>query len=276
MISLAALTLLLSSASPGLAAPAPPTSEPTTLKTTVSVLVGQPDTTPEAQKGMAIPTGTVIVPAAGNAPSAERYMRARKELRAAYRLGGVEQTAYDDFTLVRDAEQTVAAATKSIAVKATLLSFDDETAVYRVRLLEATKEAAAPVVSVKRGQWAIVGGRDGSEAPYFFVLIRPTTVEEIAEEKRWEGMTRPKLLDKVMPNYPEAARKASTEGAVALDCLVDTDGSVKDLKVKEGGDASLNEAAMTAVRQWRYEPAKDTHGKPVTVHITVTISFWLS
>jgi TonB family protein len=268
--------VLLASSLPPVAAGGPSAADLTTLKTTVAVLVGKPEPAPTGQAGVAIPTGTVIVPTTGNAPSPERFMRARKELRSAYRLGDVESTSYDDFTLARDVEQQVASATKAITTKATLLSCDDTTAVYRVRLLEDGKEAASPVVSVKRGQWAIVGGRDGAEAPYFFVLLRPCTLEDMAEESRWRDITRPTLADKVMPSYPEEARKAKTEGVVLLDCLIEKDGNVKDIQVKETPDPLLRDAALTAVRQWRYAPAKDAKGQPLAVRLTVTISFWLN
>jgi TonB family protein len=274
--TLAILAFIATTMPQSQAVAAQPANNPPTLKTTVSVLVGQPDLAQPKGPGMTIPTGTVIVPTSGNAPSPERFMRARKELRGAYRLGALDSPSSEDFTLTPDAELLVATVTKTVTTKATLLSFDDTTAVYRVRLLENGKEAAAPTVSVKRGQWAIVGGRDGAEAPYFFVLLRPCTLEEIAEEARWKDVSRPKLVGRVMPEYPEEARKAGTEGVVVLDCLVEKDGAVKDIRVQEGTEPSLNQAAIEAVRQWHYEPAKNSKDQPVAVRMSVTISFWLS
>jgi TonB family protein len=247
-----------------------------TLKTTVAVLVGQPDSSGVAPAPALIPTGTVIVPSSGGAPAAERFMRARRELRDAYRLRSIDQKSYEEISLLKDTEQTAAKATTAIAAKVTLLSFDDTSAVYRVRLEEGGKEAAAPVVRVARGQFAIVGGRDGEEAPYFFVLLRPVTLEELAEESRWIEITKPKPIDQVSPTYPEAARKAGTEGVVVLDCRVDTQGRVHDLKVRDTADPLLVEAATQAVSQWRFEPARNAKGQPVEVESSVTISFWLN
>jgi TonB family protein len=247
-----------------------------TLKTTVAVFVGQPDSSSAAPAPAVIPTGTIIIPSSGGAPAAERYMRARRELRDAYRLRSIDQKSYDEVSLLRDAEQTAAMATSAIAAKVTLLSFDDTSAVYRVRLEEHGKEAAAPVVRVARGQWAIVGGRDGEEAPYFFVLLRPVTLEELAEESRWSGITKPKPVEQARPSYPEEARKARTEGVVVLDCRVDTQGRVHDLKARGTSDPLLVEAATRAVSQWKFEPARNTKGQAVEVIFTVTVSFWLN
>jgi TonB family protein len=247
-----------------------------TLKTSVAVLVGQPKDSVAAPTPALIPTGTVIIPSSGGAPAAERFMRARRELRDAYRLHPIDQKSFDEISLVKDTEQTAAMATSAIVAKVTLLSFDDTSAVYRVRLEERGKEAAAPVVRVARGQWAIVGGRDGEEAPYFFVMLRPITLEELAEERRWSEITKPKPIDRVSPTYPEAARKARTEGVVVLDCRVDTQGRVHALKVRDTADPLLVEAATQAVSQWRFEPARNLKGQPVEVVYAVTISFWLN
>lgn len=274
--ALAVIALLATTLPAVWAEAGPPAQDPATLTTTVAVLVGDPDTTKPSSSAVAIPTGTVIVPTTGNVPSPERFMRARRELRNAYRLSKLDAPSYEDVSLAMEKEEVVASVTTTVTTKATLLSFDDTTAVYRVRLLENGKEAAAPVVSVKRGQWAIVGGRDGAAAPYFFVLLRPKTLEDAAEEARWDDITKPKLIDKVMPVYPEEARKARTEGVVVLNCLVDKDGTVKDIKPEGDVDPLLQRAAIDAVRQWRYEPAKGTGGNPVAVYFTVTISFWLN
>ncbi|MCU0293676.1 MAG: energy transducer TonB [Thermoanaerobaculaceae bacterium] len=247
-----------------------------TLKTAVAVLVGQPDSKGGTPVPAMIPTGTVIIPSSGGAPAAERYMRARRELRDAYRLHPIDQKSFDDISLVRDTEQTAAMATSTIAAKVTLLSFDDTSAVYRVRLEEHGKEAAAPVVRVARGQWAIVGGRDGEEAPYFFVMLRPVTLAELNEESRWRDLTKPRVIDRVSPTYPEEARKARTEGVIVLDCRIDTQGRVLDPKASGTADPLLVEAARQAVSQWRYEPARNAKGEPVEVTWTVTISFWLN
>jgi TonB family protein len=83
----------------------------------------------------------------------------------------------------------------------------------------------------------------------------------------------PKLIKKVEPLYPEAARKAEIEGVVILEATTDEYGRVTKTKVLRS-IPELDQAAMDAVKQWVYEPfIKD--GKPVGMIFTVTVMFRL-
>lgn len=84
----------------------------------------------------------------------------------------------------------------------------------------------------------------------------------------------PKKLFEVKPVYPEIARKARIEGVVILECTIDKGGNVKNIKVLRGLPMGLTEAAVNAVKQWRYEPST-LNGKPVEVLMTVTVTFRL-
>jgi periplasmic protein TonB len=79
------------------------------------------------------------------------------------------------------------------------------------------------------------------------------------------------LVHKVMPKYPESARKAGIKGTVRLQIIVDRDGSVIEVKPLEG-DPELAQAAGDAVRQWRYKPVK-LNGVPVQVDTRVGLTF---
>jgi TonB family protein len=59
---------------------------------------------------------------------------------------------------------------------------------------------------------------------------------------------------KVQPAYPELARKMNLTGTVKVEIVVAPNGSVKDAKVI-GGHPVLGNAALDAVRKWRFEPA---------------------
>lgn len=59
---------------------------------------------------------------------------------------------------------------------------------------------------------------------------------------------------KVQPAYPELARKMNITGTVKVEVVVALNGSVKDAKVV-GGHPLLGNAALDAVRKWRFEPA---------------------
>ncbi len=86
---------------------------------------------------------------------------------------------------------------------------------------------------------------------------------------------RPVRTYTVQPTYTEYARKARIEGKVILRLTVDEQGEVReDVEVLRGLDMGLTEAAVVALRQWRFEPAL-LDGQPVAVHWTVTVNFQL-
>jgi TonB family protein len=87
------------------------------------------------------------------------------------------------------------------------------------------------------------------------------------------GQVEPKVLKKVDPVYPEAARKAGIEGIVLLEATTDAKGDVVKVKVLKSVP-ELDQAAIDALRQWKYEPYV-IDGKPMGIVFTVTIRFML-
>jgi protein TonB len=67
------------------------------------------------------------------------------------------------------------------------------------------------------------------------------------------------------------ARTSRISGDVALDALIDANGNVTDLKFISGPPI-LRQAAMDAVRQWKYDPAR-LNGRPVAIHLGLTVRF---
>jgi TonB family protein len=84
----------------------------------------------------------------------------------------------------------------------------------------------------------------------------------------------PKKLKDVKPVYPEVAKQARVQGVIILQCTISPQGRVLDVKVLRGIPL-LNEAAITAVRQWVYTP-RLVNGVPVPAIIAVTVPFKLS
>lgn len=70
-----------------------------------------------------------------------------------------------------------------------------------------------------------------------------------------DELTR-KVKSKVAPSYPDIARRMSISGTVKLVVVVTPNGSVKSTKVM-GGHPILVNAAMDALRKWKFEPAPD-------------------
>lgn len=82
------------------------------------------------------------------------------------------------------------------------------------------------------------------------------------------------LIHDVPPQYPAEAGRARIEGTVVLMAVIGMDGSVKDVRV-ENGLPILVQAAIEAVKQWRYKPYM-VDGEPVEVDSRITINFTLS
>ena len=82
---------------------------------------------------------------------------------------------------------------------------------------------------------------------------------------------------KIQPKYPEIARKAKIQGKVVLQAVIKKDGSVGDIQVLQspGAKFGFDEAAIAAVRQWKYKPGLQ-NGKPVDVYFTVVVTFELN
>jgi TonB family protein len=83
----------------------------------------------------------------------------------------------------------------------------------------------------------------------------------------------PKIIKKVDPVYPEAARKSGVQGTVLLEATTDAKGNVVAVRVLKSVP-ELDQAAVEALRQWKYEPYV-VDGKPVGLVFTVTIRFAL-
>jgi protein TonB len=87
------------------------------------------------------------------------------------------------------------------------------------------------------------------------------------------GMQPPQKIYDVKPVYPEVARAARVQGLVILDAVLDTDGRVVQVRVLRS-QPLLDQAAIDAVRQWRYTPTR-LNGEPVRVLMTITMNFKL-
>jgi len=82
-----------------------------------------------------------------------------------------------------------------------------------------------------------------------------------------------RMISSVAPVYPALAKTQRIAGDVRVDALIDATGRVTTMKVVSG-PSLLQPAAMDALRQWKYQAAT-LDGKPVSMHLTVTIQFRL-
>jgi periplasmic protein TonB len=88
------------------------------------------------------------------------------------------------------------------------------------------------------------------------------------------GVSAPRVLEDPSPDYSEEARKAKYQGTVVLWLIVDSNGRPRDVRVARSLGMGLDQKAIEAVRQWKFQPAmKD--GTPVAVQINVEVNFHL-
>jgi protein TonB len=85
------------------------------------------------------------------------------------------------------------------------------------------------------------------------------------------GVASPQKITNVAPVYPEAARRANIVGFVILEVAIGADGSVSNARILRSIPL-LDQAAMDAVRQWRFEPTV-VNGTAVPVILTATVQF---
>jgi protein TonB len=86
---------------------------------------------------------------------------------------------------------------------------------------------------------------------------------------------KPKVLSLPRPAYTDQARSAGVEGKVRIQLTVDTSGSVTQVRVLAGLGYGLDEAAVQAARQARFEPAVRC-GKPESSTFTISMRFTAS
>ena len=134
---------------------------------------------------------------------------------------------------------------------------------------------------IPAGERVLLGGRIGDPPLYVFVAVTAWIGEKgeepSSEESRKrdvEGVVPPKLLDGERPKYPRKMYVRGIQGEVTLNILVGVDGLVQDIEALEYDSPEFRDAAIHAIRRWRYAPGtKD--GKPVPMWTKLTYSFSL-
>jgi periplasmic protein TonB len=88
------------------------------------------------------------------------------------------------------------------------------------------------------------------------------------------GVSAPRALYSPEPEYSDEARKVKHQGTVVLFVIVGPDGRPHEMRVSRSLGFGLDEKALEAVKQWRFEPAKKD-GRPVAVQINIEVNFRL-
>lgn len=88
------------------------------------------------------------------------------------------------------------------------------------------------------------------------------------------GVSAPRLLWKVDPEYSEDARKAKYQGVVKLAVIVDEQGNARDVRVLQPLGLGLDQKAVEAVAKWKFRPGMKDR-RPVAVQAVVEVNFRL-
>jgi protein TonB len=88
------------------------------------------------------------------------------------------------------------------------------------------------------------------------------------------GITPPSIQREVKPVYTEDGRRRGVEGDVVMEVVVRADGTIGNVRVLQGLGSGLDQRAIDAVRQWRFNPAR-RYGTPVDVMVEIAVEFRL-
>jgi protein TonB len=146
--------------------------------------------------------------------------------------------------------------------------------------VEMIKEEDAPPPQMAGVVGGVPGGVPGGQMGGVIggiISSTPVAVPKVAVQRVRisQGVTQGMVLRKTQPAYPQMAKIARVQGAVVLAAIIGKDGTIQNLHVVSTASPLLNQAAIDAVKQWRYRPYI-LNGEPVEVDTTVTVNFTLS
>jgi protein TonB len=146
--------------------------------------------------------------------------------------------------------------------------------------VEMIKEEDAPPPQMAGVVGGVPGGIPGGQMGGVIggiISSTPVSVPKVAVQRVRisQGVTQGMVLRKTQPAYPQMAKIARVQGAVVLAAIIGKDGTIQNLHVVSTASPLLNQAAIDAVKQWRYRPYI-LNGEPVEVDTTVTVNFTLS
>ncbi|MEK7691546.1 MAG: TonB family protein [Bdellovibrionota bacterium] len=100
----------------------------------------------------------------------------------------------------------------------------------------------------------------------------PTALPTAEEDYTVSQM--PELITEIRIPYPPKAKELRLQGAVVMDLLIDDSGKVRDVKLVSVAGEDLDEAALNAIKEFKFRPAK-IEDKPVAVKIRYSYRFVL-
>lgn len=135
--------------------------------------------------------------------------------------------------------------------------------------LEADLEECA---EIKADDAAFAPSADAKEPPVQMITVKKLPIITSPNGEKNAGVKPGALLVRVPPIYPPGALASHISGIVVIQAMIGKDGSLQNPRVVSSPDESLSQAALDAVRQWRYQPYM-LNDQPVSVMTTINVSF---
>lgn len=120
----------------------------------------------------------------------------------------------------------------------------------------------------------VIGGVIGGVNTRIAAPPAPKDIKSRAPVRLGGRVRAPRQIERVEPKYPPLARQTHTQGTVVIEAVLDESGNVVEMKIVSGPPL-LVQAALDAVKQWKYEPTY-LNDQPVAVQMNVSVTFTLS
>ena len=140
---------------------------------------------------------------------------------------------------------------------------------------EAAKEEAPPPNGANGVAGSVPGGVPGGSPSSVINVVKDLSAAEPRSTAQKvsvsSGVAQGLLVHRVAPQYPAQAKEARLQGTVVLQAVIGKDGSVHSVRALKGNPV-LAQAAMDAVKQWRYRPYA-LNGEPVEADTEISVTF---
>jgi TonB family protein len=96
--------------------------------------------------------------------------------------------------------------------------------------------------------------------------------DDVPKATSVEGLAMPTVVSESRPSYTPEALRQRVNGSIKLECVVNTDGTVGEVRLLQALEPSLDANAQETLKKWTFKPAtKD--GKPMAVRVEVEMTF---
>jgi TonB family protein len=150
-----------------------------------------------------------------------------------------------------------------------ILGYNDLTMFHGRSVPRSLMLMQGPIV---RGRMHIEEISDWSSPDNDMFRVPEGSDELVSTARVGSGVVQGLAIKQPAPNYPMHARLAHITGNVVLHALISRSGDISDLEIVSSPDPYLADAAMSAVRYWKYKPYL-LNGQPVEVDTMITVNF---